>query len=81
MFLDQICEDIPQVLDSDVPGLPERPINIFLHRLFQVLSSFILSYISIFYLFIGTTTQLAISCSIVYLEPLSSFNISLYLLS
>lgn len=32
----QICEDVPQVLDSDVPGLAERPINIFLPRLFQV---------------------------------------------
>lgn len=32
----QICEDIPQELDSDVPGLAERPINIFLTRLFQV---------------------------------------------
>ena len=32
----QICEDIPQVLDSDVPGLAERPINIFLPRLFRV---------------------------------------------
>ncbi|XP_038999179.1 transportin-1-like [Hibiscus syriacus] len=34
-FVIQICEDIPQVLDSDVPGLVERPINIFLPRLFQ----------------------------------------------
>ncbi|MBA0849911.1 hypothetical protein Goshw_022527, partial [Gossypium schwendimanii] len=33
--LSKICEDIPQVLDSDVPGLAERPINIFLPRLFQ----------------------------------------------
>lgn len=32
----QICEDIPQVLDSDVPGLPERPIGIFLPRLYKV---------------------------------------------
>lgn len=35
----KICEDIPQVLDSDVPGLPERPINIFLPRLFQFFQS------------------------------------------
>lgn len=34
--IDQICEDIPQVLDSEVPGLAERPINIFLPRLYQV---------------------------------------------
>ena len=36
----QICEDIPQYLDSDVPGLAERPINIFLPRLFRVTSAF-----------------------------------------
>ncbi|KAH9694608.1 transportin-1 [Citrus sinensis] len=35
--LSKICEDIPQVLDSDVPGLAERPINIFLPRLLQAL--------------------------------------------
>ena len=32
----QICEDVPQVLDSDVPGLPDRPIKIFLPRFFYV---------------------------------------------
>ncbi|KAK6915084.1 Importin-beta, N-terminal domain [Dillenia turbinata] len=37
--LSKICEDIPQVLDSDVPGLSERPINIFLPRLFQFFKS------------------------------------------
>lgn len=36
----KICEDIPQYLDSDVPGLAERPINIFLPRLFRVTSVF-----------------------------------------
>ncbi|GMP37439.1 hypothetical protein CsSME_00009121 [Camellia sinensis var. sinensis] len=35
--LSKICEDIPQVLDSDMPGLTERPINVFLPRLLQVL--------------------------------------------
>ncbi|XP_010256339.1 PREDICTED: transportin-1-like [Nelumbo nucifera] len=35
----KICEDIPQELDSDVPGLAERPINIFLPRLFQFFQS------------------------------------------
>ncbi|GLT86057.1 hypothetical protein SLE2022_042200 [Rubroshorea leprosula] len=35
----KICEDIPQVLDSDVPGLAERPIKIFLPRLFQFFQS------------------------------------------
>ncbi|KAL5546932.1 hypothetical protein UlMin_038665, partial [Ulmus minor] len=34
-----ICEDIPQILDSDVPGLSERPINILLPRLFQFFQS------------------------------------------
>ncbi|GMN38220.1 hypothetical protein TIFTF001_007452 [Ficus carica] len=37
--LSKICEDIPQVLDSDVPGLAERPINVFLPRLFQFFQS------------------------------------------
>ncbi|KAL0788844.1 hypothetical protein Bca101_005090 [Brassica carinata] len=34
-----ICEDIPHVLDSEVPGLAESPINIFLPRLFQFFQS------------------------------------------
>lgn len=37
--LSKICEDIPQVLDSDVPGLAERPINIFLPRLYKFFQS------------------------------------------
>lgn len=37
--LSKICEDSPQVLDSDVPGLDERPINILLPRLLQFFQS------------------------------------------
>ncbi|XP_009136347.2 transportin-1 [Brassica rapa] len=38
--LSKICEDIPHVLDSEVPGLAETtPINIFLPRLFQFFQS------------------------------------------
>ncbi|PON89933.1 Armadillo-like helical [Trema orientale] len=37
--LSKICEDIPQELDSDIPGLAERPINIFLPRLFKFFQS------------------------------------------
>ncbi|XP_044489331.1 transportin-1-like isoform X1 [Mangifera indica] len=37
--LSKICEDIPEVLDSDVPGLAERPINIFLPRFLQFFRS------------------------------------------
>ncbi|KAJ4700596.1 transportin 1 [Melia azedarach] len=37
--LSKICEDIPQELDSEVPGLVERPINVFLPKLFQFLQS------------------------------------------
>ncbi|KNA13109.1 hypothetical protein SOVF_119770 [Spinacia oleracea] len=37
--LSKICEDIPQVLDSEVPGMPERPINIFLPKLFEFFRS------------------------------------------
>ncbi|WJX15304.1 Transportin-1, variant 3 [Trifolium repens] len=37
--LSKICEDVPQILDSDIPGLAERPINIFLPRLFRFFQS------------------------------------------
>ncbi|KAA8546130.1 hypothetical protein F0562_020976 [Nyssa sinensis] len=37
--LSKICEDIPQVLDSDVPGMSERPIDVFLPRLLQFFQS------------------------------------------
>nr|AAC64225.1 putative transportin [Arabidopsis thaliana] len=37
--LSKICEDIPHVLDTEVPGLAERPINIFLPRLLQFFQS------------------------------------------
>ncbi|CAI9270558.1 unnamed protein product [Lactuca saligna] len=33
----KICEDIPQVLDAENPGSSERPIDVFLPRLLQVL--------------------------------------------
>lgn len=32
----QICEDVPEELDVDVPGLSERPINVFMPRILQV---------------------------------------------
>ncbi|XP_071921159.1 transportin-1-like [Coffea arabica] len=37
--LSKICEDIPQVLDSDIAGLSERPINVFLPRFLQLFQS------------------------------------------
>ncbi|CAI0468897.1 unnamed protein product [Linum tenue] len=37
--LSKICEDAPQLLDADVPGLPDRPIQIFLPRLYQFFQS------------------------------------------
>ncbi|KAL6010691.1 Transportin-1 [Asimina triloba] len=37
--LSKICEDIPEELDLDVPGLAERPINVFLPRFFQFFQS------------------------------------------
>ncbi|GLJ54534.1 hypothetical protein SUGI_1171160 [Cryptomeria japonica] len=37
--LSKICEDIPDGLDADVPGFQERPINIFMPRLFQFFQS------------------------------------------
>ncbi|XP_073105392.1 transportin-1 isoform X1 [Elaeis guineensis] len=35
----KICEDIPEELDVDVPGLSERPINILIPRLLQFFQS------------------------------------------
>ncbi|KAG1363579.1 putative Transportin-1 [Cocos nucifera] len=35
----EICEDIPEELDVDVPGLSERPINILMPRLLQFFQS------------------------------------------
>ncbi|XP_047309136.1 transportin-1-like [Impatiens glandulifera] len=37
--LSKICEDVPQTLDSDMPGLNERPINVFLPRMLQLFQS------------------------------------------
>ncbi|KAJ9189516.1 hypothetical protein P3X46_000799 [Hevea brasiliensis] len=37
--LSKICEDIPQVLDSDVPGLSDPPIKIFLPRFYHFFQS------------------------------------------
>ncbi|CAN6438978.1 unnamed protein product [Victoria cruziana] len=37
--LSKICEDIPDELDTEVPGLAERPINVFIPRLFQMFQS------------------------------------------
>ncbi|GAB2285053.1 Transportin-1 [Dionaea muscipula] len=37
--LSKICEDVPQVLDSDVPGMTERPINVFLPKFFKFFQS------------------------------------------
>lgn len=32
----QISEDFPEILDLDIQGFPDRPINVFLPRLLQV---------------------------------------------
>ncbi|XP_073027371.1 transportin-1-like isoform X2 [Primulina eburnea] len=37
--LSKICEDAPHVLDSDIPGLSERPIDVFLPRFLQLFQS------------------------------------------
>ncbi|KAK6117102.1 hypothetical protein DH2020_049147 [Rehmannia glutinosa] len=37
--LSKICEDVPQLLDSDISGLSERPINAFLPRFLQLFQS------------------------------------------
>ncbi|KAL8128515.1 hypothetical protein V2J09_017670 [Rumex salicifolius] len=35
--LSKICKDVPQALNSDVPGMNERPVNLFLPRFFKFL--------------------------------------------
>lgn len=35
----KLCEDLPHELDVDVPGLRERPVNVFLPRLLQLFAS------------------------------------------
>ncbi|CAI9104774.1 OLC1v1003526C1 [Oldenlandia corymbosa var. corymbosa] len=37
--LSKICEDVPQLLDSDYAGLSERPIDVFLPRFLQLFQS------------------------------------------
>ncbi|XP_055815499.1 transportin-1 isoform X2 [Solanum dulcamara] len=37
--LSKICEDVPQLLDSDISGLSERPITVFLPRFIQLFQS------------------------------------------
>ncbi|XP_022849715.1 transportin-1 isoform X3 [Olea europaea var. sylvestris] len=37
--LSKICEDVPQLLDADISGLSERPINVFLPRFLQLFQS------------------------------------------
>ncbi|VFQ65896.1 unnamed protein product [Cuscuta campestris] len=37
--LSKICEDVPQFLDSDVSGLSERPVNVFIPRFLQLFHS------------------------------------------
>ncbi|ONM15687.1 Transportin-1 [Zea mays] len=35
----KICEDVPEELDVDVPGLSERPINVFMPKILQFFQS------------------------------------------
>jgi transportin-1 len=35
-MMTQIAEDLPEMLDSEVPGFADRPIAIFIPRLLQV---------------------------------------------
>ena len=48
-MITQIAEDLPEMLDSEVPGFADRPIAIFIPRLLQVwmkvLYSFFVQYI------------------------------------
>lgn len=61
MSMTQICEDIPQVLDLDVPGLAERPINIFLPRLLQVKCFYLFILVKNVYLGSGVCNRVFLS--------------------
>jgi transportin-1 len=56
--LSKICEDMPVELDTDVPGLSDRPINVFLPRLLQFFSS---PHVTLRKLALGTVNQFIVS--------------------
>ncbi|CDY71774.1 BnaCnng74400D, partial [Brassica napus] len=69
--LSKICEDIPHVLDSEVPGLAERPINVFLPRLYQFFQS---PHASLRKLALGCVNQYVIIMPAVSIRKIALYN-------
>ncbi|KAI3916084.1 hypothetical protein MKW98_004525 [Papaver atlanticum] len=76
--LSKICEDIPQELDVDVPGLAERPINVFLPRLFQFFQS---SHASLRKLSLGAVNQFIMLMPTVLVRSMDQFLLGLFALA
>ncbi|KAI3924508.1 hypothetical protein MKW92_044556 [Papaver armeniacum] len=76
--LSKICEDIPQELDVDVPGLAERPINVFLRRLFQFFQS---SHASLRKLSLGAVNQFIMLMPTVLVRSMDQFLQGLFVLA
>ncbi|XP_026455966.1 transportin-1-like [Papaver somniferum] len=76
--LSKICEDIPQELDVDVPGLAERPINVFLPRLFQFFQS---SHASLRKLSLGAVNQSIMLMPTVLVRSMDQFLQGLFVLA
>ncbi|XP_077248702.1 transportin-1-like [Tasmannia lanceolata] len=74
----KICEDIPEELDADVPGLAERPINIFLPRLFQFFQS---PHASLRKLSLGSVNQFIVVMPTALLLAMDQFLQGLFLLA
>ncbi|KAI3834266.1 hypothetical protein MKX03_030073 [Papaver bracteatum] len=76
--LSKICEDIPQELDVDVPGLAKRPINVFLPRLFQFFQS---SHASLRKLSLGSVNQFIMLMPAVLVRSMDQFLQGLFALA
>ncbi|KAI3916107.1 hypothetical protein MKW98_004548, partial [Papaver atlanticum] len=76
--LSKICEDIPQELDVDVPGLAERPINVFLPRLFQFFQS---SLASLRKLSLGAVNQFIMLMPMALVRSMDQFLQGLFVLA
>ena len=55
----QICEDVPEQLDTEAPGLPDVPSKVLIPRLLQLFTS---SHVEAKCLAIGVTNLLAGAC-------------------
>ncbi|XP_010548121.1 PREDICTED: transportin-1 [Tarenaya hassleriana] len=76
--LSKVCEDVPQVLDLEVPGLAERPITIFLPRLFQFFQS---PHTSLRKLALGSVNQYIITMPAALYHSMDKYLQGLFLLA